>query len=123
MVPDYTPCALLVPLLHTDVSMRPVLKLPKPVNNVLPKDKKVVSNRRPRQGQSHRIDYAKYLQSAKIFPEVRPLNNNRSSRLIKANGRRAIVAQKGDTVSYLAQLVNMSIDKFLLINEIKKSIN
>ncbi|WP_432446435.1 transglycosylase SLT domain-containing protein [Candidatus Cardinium hertigii] len=120
VVPGHTKCALLVPLLHTDASMRSVLELPKPVNSVLPKDKKVVSNRRSRQGQSHRIDYAKYLQSAKIFPEVSALKDSRSSRLIKANGRRAIVAQKGDTVAYLAQLVNISIDKFLLINEIKK---
>ena len=120
VIPDRTPCALLVPLLHTDVSMRPVLKLPKPVNNLLPKDKKVASNKSPKQCQSHRIDYAKYLHASKIFPEVRPLQNSRSSRLVKANGIPAIVAQKGDTIAYLAQLVNISIDKFLLINEIKK---
>lgn len=121
VIPHNTKCALLVPLLHTH-PIHPVLKVPKPVKNVLPIHKKITANLASGQqiDQPHSINYAKYLQSAKIFPKITALKDGRSARLIKANGRLAIVAKKGDTISYLAQLVNVPIGKFLLINEIEK---
>ncbi|MDN5247165.1 MAG: transglycosylase SLT domain-containing protein [Candidatus Cardinium sp.] len=116
VVPPNTKCSLLVPLLHTDAHTHAVLKLP--LKNKAPKQ--IVAVPKPQATQPY-IDYAKHLHAAKTFPEITPLKDGRSVRLVKANGRLAIIAQKGDTIPYLAQLGNLDIDKFLLINEIEKT--
>ncbi|WP_419241408.1 transglycosylase SLT domain-containing protein [Cardinium endosymbiont of Nabis limbatus] len=113
VVPHGTKCSLLVPFLHTHAHIHPVLKLP--LRNRA--QKQTVAGKQLT--QPNRIDYAKYIKST--FPAITALKDARSARLAKVNGRLAIVAKKGDTIPYLAKLVNVGIDKFLLINEIKKN--
>ncbi|WP_243018032.1 MULTISPECIES: LysM peptidoglycan-binding domain-containing protein [Candidatus Cardinium] len=123
LVPPNTKCALLVPFLHSRSNIHPVLKLSNPLKNPLPQQKKNVTKLTPGQkitGSSH-TDYAKYFKSAKVFPNITTLKDPGSTRLIKANGLVAIIAQKGDTVSFLAKLGNLQIDNFLLINDMKKT--
>ncbi|CAH2560181.1 LysM peptidoglycan-binding domain-containing protein [Cardinium endosymbiont of Oedothorax gibbosus] len=121
VVPHNTKCSLLVPLLHTHshAHIYPVLNLTRPLNNRSLKQKQTVVSPRQQTSQPYSIDYAKYLKPT--FPEIMPLKDARSARLVKANGRLAIVAKKGDTIPYLAKLVGLGIDPFLLINEIEKT--
>lgn len=115
VVPYNTKCSLLVPLLHTHPhTHHPVLKLPLKNRS----QKQTVVEASAQITQLQRIDYAKYLKPA--FPKITPLKDARSARLVKANGRLAIVAKQGDTIPYLAKLGNLNIAKFLLINEIEK---
>ncbi|TSJ80732.1 MAG: transglycosylase SLT domain-containing protein [Candidatus Cardinium sp.] len=115
VIPHHTKCPLLVPLLHTHAHIYP--KLSKPLTNQSVKQKQTIVTPKKQLPQAYSIDYAKYLKPA--FPEVTPLKG--SPRLVKANGKTAIVAKKGDTIPYLTQLGNLRIDQFLLINEIKKT--
>ena len=119
VVPHHTKCALLVPLLHTYAHTHPVLNLSKPLTNRSVQQKQTIATPRKQFSQACNIDYAKYLKPT--FPKVTPLKDSRSNRLVKANGRLAVIAKKGDTIPYLAQLANLRIDQFLLINEIEKT--
>ncbi|WP_342265475.1 LysM peptidoglycan-binding domain-containing protein [Cardinium endosymbiont of Philonthus spinipes] len=119
VVPPHTRCALLVPLLHAHAPMHPVLSLSKPIKNKSLKQKQTAVVPKQKSSQSGHIDYAKYVKSP--FPEMKSLQDTRSARLVKANGRLAIVAKKGDTIPCLAKLGGLAIDQFLLINEIKKT--
>ncbi len=123
VVPYNTKCALVVPKLHTDSGIYRILKNDKSLKNEPDKGKKIVALTRGQIIQPCKtdIDYAKYLKSPKSFPQIIPLNDSRSVRLIKANGRLAIVAKKGDTIAHLSKLANLDKDKFLLINEIEKT--
>lgn len=119
VVPHNTKCSLLVPLLHTHSHIYPMLNLSKPLNNRSFKQKQTVVASRQQTPQPYSIDYAKYLKPT--FPKIRPLKDARSARLVKANGRLAIVAKKEDTIPYLAKLVHLGIDQFFLVNEIEKT--
>ncbi|WP_184891122.1 LysM peptidoglycan-binding domain-containing protein [Candidatus Cardinium hertigii] len=123
VIPHNTNCSLVVPFLHTHSNgpKTSMLKLPKPLKTVLPERKKIVAvEKGNRMASCHSLDYNKYLAVSKKFPEVSTLKDSRSIRLIKANGKLAIIAQEGDTIAHLANIANLRVDKFLLINDISE---
>lgn len=123
VIPHNTHCALVVPFTHNhpNIYSFTTLKIPKQSNDALFQDKKnAVDIKQQKAQQPHSIDYEKFLKHNKTFPQITPLKDPRSSRLIKANGTLAIVAKEDDTIDHLAKLVDLPISKFLLINDIDK---
>ena len=122
-IPHNVSCPLIVPFLHTNAHFyrTSVLKMPVKLQQLLPLPQKVVVvAQKKQQLPQHSIDYDKYLKHNLHFPVLAPCNDPRSARLVKANGKLAVVAEKGDKIAHLAKLANCSIEKFLLINEIQK---
>lgn len=121
IIPHNTNCSLLVPFLHGHPAMHPVLKIPSKSKNVLLRQNKKLINRPSTQDihQKSLVDYGKYLNFNQSFPDIISLKDLRSPRLIKANGILAIMAHKEDTLVDLAKLVNMNLNKFLIMNEIE----
>lgn len=122
-IPHNTNCALVVPLPHThfNADRSPTLELPKQLNNESPKGTETAAEKKKLLPQRYSINYEKHLSSPIAFPKITPLKDLRSTRLIKANGRLAIVAKQGDSIAHLAKLANLDVKKFLLINEIKET--
>ncbi len=124
-IPHTATCSLVVPFLHTHAVKPPLLvpkaykSLPKKTYNHTNKTTKSFSNQKLL--KTPHVDYAKRLVSQKKFPAITPLKDARSVRLIKANGKLAIIAQKGDTIESLAKLLRWSQKKFMLVNEIEQT--
>ncbi|MBX9889885.1 MAG: LysM peptidoglycan-binding domain-containing protein [Amoebophilaceae bacterium] len=122
-IPHNVSCPLVVPFLHTHAHFHrsSVLKMPIKLQRILPLSKKTgIVAKKKQQLPQHSINYEKYLKNNPRFPLLTPCNDPRSARLIKANGKLAVVAKKGDKLAQLAKLANCTVEKFLLINEIKK---
>ncbi|WP_339044333.1 LysM peptidoglycan-binding domain-containing protein [Cardinium endosymbiont of Tipula unca] len=124
VIPHNTNCALVVPFTHNhpNIYSFTTLRIPKPSSDVLLQDKKNEVDVKPKKiQQTYSVDYEKFLKHNTTFPQITPLKDPRSTRLIKANGILAVVAKSGDTIDHLSKLVNVPINKFLLINDIDKT--
>ncbi|WP_109996893.1 LysM peptidoglycan-binding domain-containing protein [Candidatus Cardinium hertigii] len=117
VVPYHTKCALVVPISHTHLLRHAAFTPPKQRIDL----KKVVSPLAlPQQATAcTSINYDP--RSSNIFPTIVPCHELRNPRFIKANGKLAIIAQKGDTVATLAQLANLTVNRFLTVNDINKT--
>lgn len=109
-IPDQTRCALIVPCDHAHNNLPPILKL-NPISIYQKNDRSPMLMEKTAGNSQLKLN----------FPSLTAVDDPRSHRLIKANGRLAIIAQKGDTIDHLAKLVNLPIDKFLCINEIART--
>ncbi|TDG95589.1 LysM peptidoglycan-binding domain-containing protein [Cardinium endosymbiont of Culicoides punctatus] len=121
VIPYNTHCSLVVPFIHNhpNIDLSTTLKIPTQPNHTQYK-KHTIPIIQEQAPCSHSMDYKKFLKHNKTFPQIQHLNDSRSSRLIKANGKLAIIAMKGDTIDHLSQLIKLPICKFLLINDIDK---
>lgn len=123
-IPHTATCSLVVPFLHTHAVIPPSLVLT--ASKKYPKKpcKETNTTTSPSSQQllkAPHVDYAKRLVSQKKFPVTTPFQDARSARLIKANGKLAIIAQEGDAIASLAKLLKWSPKQFMLVNEIDQT--
>lgn len=98
-VPHDTTCATIIPLTHEQYAKRQA-----------PKPQQVIGN--------HKLDYAKYRESATNFPVLTTRRDKKTNQeLTWVNGIRGRVAQAEDGLDTLAQAGNISVKRLLAFND------
>jgi len=100
-VPQDTSCAAIIPMTHQQWAQSS-------------------QSERAVEKQYH-IDYAQYWKRAAEFPVITVTKDKkRGTKATKINALAGVVAQKGDTLSSLAQKGNMALAQFLALNDLDK---
>lgn len=120
IIPTNTTCSLLVPIPHGKALNGHTAKL-QLAKQFIHKSLKLYKDNSVNHAMDRAfvaVDYAKYMKADVVFPIIQSGLQDYPFRIIKANGKLAIIAQTGDSIESLATLMDMDIQKFSQINDI-----